>query len=521
MEYLANKNINELLRIRQKLNKRLEEEELWNIFFQCIMALLAIHKKGIIHRDLNPNNIFLDDNMKIKIGDFGISTLDRKKIVDQNIKYIGGEYILEEYFCKNTNIGTDFYKTEEIRNKNNYDQRVDVYALGKTFYEIAFLHRYSGEITEEDKKLYSQSLIDIISLMLEKNQYKRLSSENIYEKMAIEYSKISKNSSFDAMITCLKAFSSLNNCLKDNNCYNQDNLITNAYIPLIDINSDDEKWENSFNNLRKKLGLQNLKLEGTKEIEPDFLFEYLLKVFFDETVKIKYIAQDNKKDNDNDPHLINAEKSFQPFHAKEARIKFDNFFEKYDSPIIKNFKGLIKQTNTCNNCKVKTFSFSSYFYVNFNLKEILDVLEEKETKKIDLENIFKTNNKFTDKLLCYNCLKKTEHTCTKQFYSFPNLLVIYIQRENIKKDKVEISIKEDIKVITFDLDLKKYKLVGLISKIDKDNKDSYLSKVNYNDKWYFCQKYRHMVEIKSPEEKIEDTDKEIEEDTIMFFYTSI
>ena len=42
------------------------------IFFQLIQAVYYIHTKGVAHRDLKLENIFLDNNLKLKVADFGL-----------------------------------------------------------------------------------------------------------------------------------------------------------------------------------------------------------------------------------------------------------------------------------------------------------------------------------------------------------------------------------------------------------------------------------------------------------------
>ena len=42
--------------------------------FQVVLACDYLHKNRIIHRDLKLGNLFLNDDMEIKIGDFGLAT---------------------------------------------------------------------------------------------------------------------------------------------------------------------------------------------------------------------------------------------------------------------------------------------------------------------------------------------------------------------------------------------------------------------------------------------------------------
>lgn len=41
---------------------------------QIISALQYMHSNRVIHRDLKMGNIFIDENMDLKIGDFGLAT---------------------------------------------------------------------------------------------------------------------------------------------------------------------------------------------------------------------------------------------------------------------------------------------------------------------------------------------------------------------------------------------------------------------------------------------------------------
>ena len=49
------------------------EKILWKIFYDCLKGLVYLHSQDIIHRDIKPGNLFFDENLKIKIGDFNAS----------------------------------------------------------------------------------------------------------------------------------------------------------------------------------------------------------------------------------------------------------------------------------------------------------------------------------------------------------------------------------------------------------------------------------------------------------------
>ena len=85
-------------------------------------GLVAAHRQNVIHRDIKPANILFRNEQgspRLALADFGISKLVSKSPAD-------------------TVIGTAKYMALEIFLSTSYDERVDVYSLGVTFYEMLY-----------------------------------------------------------------------------------------------------------------------------------------------------------------------------------------------------------------------------------------------------------------------------------------------------------------------------------------------------------------------------------------------
>lgn len=92
---------------------------------QIVNALKYLHQHKVIHRDLKLGNLFLNENMEIKLGDFGLAT---------KLEYDGEK--------KKTICGTPNYIAPEILEGKGHSYEVDIWSVGVILYRN-LLHRYT------------------------------------------------------------------------------------------------------------------------------------------------------------------------------------------------------------------------------------------------------------------------------------------------------------------------------------------------------------------------------------------
>ena len=529
-EYLANGDLQEIINARAQLKKPFKEEELCSIFYQCLSALNYIHELGIMHRDIKPGNIFLDSDLKIKIGDFGTAALN-PKVFDAkkgtNIKYSNATYMskVEEKLklleCQGTIVGTVPYMADEMLRKKNdnsvkYDQKIDVASMGITFYRLAYLEydlNFKGKRVEDRLigMIYQMNLTDVES---------RLSAKQAYMEIREKYFKISKSSSINALISCLIAFYIFNESIIQEEY--KDKPFIKEFIKakkLLFSIDDCELFDFNISKFREFLSMENLKFEGIEEIEPSFLLSFLLEKIHEETLEKKNISQNIEKGR---PHLLNSNKESEARYESFARIYFEKDFEQYDSLIISNLKGLIKETNKCDKCQFITYSFSYYFFAN------VDLSKNQKEKKIDIKQKLEEKIiEFKRMMFCNKCFQKVEHSCTYEYYTFPKFLIISIQRGISEINEVKVNLKDSIELNILDHNKteRKYKLVALIAKTNKtdDKKEKYYSHFLYKKLWFRNERFQKNKPIKSPFEKLKDqqNEKDIDLDIVMLFYASV
>lgn len=179
MEYCEYGDLYSLLHSVQKHHLYIQEDILWDISYQCLLALEYLHSRKIIHRDIKLLNIFMSGDKTIKIGDMGMS-----KIIEEDINAMNM-----------SRVGTPLFLAPELVKKEKYDYKIDIWSLGCSLYHLAKLvppfneenliklgNAIVNDIPKELPNVYSYELKKMINALLVKNKDKRVSAREAIDK---------------------------------------------------------------------------------------------------------------------------------------------------------------------------------------------------------------------------------------------------------------------------------------------------------------------------------------------------
>lgn len=195
MEHLSGQNLGDILKdAKSPLPPRLAKE----IAIQICDALIAAHQKGVVHRDMKPDNVFVcdygADKMLVKLLDFGVA-----KLVNQDMKN-------SWQTVTGAVIGTPAYMSPEQAAGISIDHRADIYSFGAILYEMfagrpiftatsfgEFVVKHMNEVpkpvrSHPDTKHLPQELDLIIAKCLEKDPSNRYSN---VEEIRIHLDRVS------------------------------------------------------------------------------------------------------------------------------------------------------------------------------------------------------------------------------------------------------------------------------------------------------------------------------------------
>lgn len=117
MEYVPGQTLREVLHAEGSLSPRAALDLLEPV----LMALAEAHGKGLIHRDVKPENVIINDNGTVKVADFGLA----RAVSSQTMTSSSGVLL-----------GTVAYLSPEQVERGVADARSDVYAAGLVLFEM-------------------------------------------------------------------------------------------------------------------------------------------------------------------------------------------------------------------------------------------------------------------------------------------------------------------------------------------------------------------------------------------------
>ena len=277
------------IKFYKERGSKIEEKIIWIIFIQLSVGLSYLHHKKILHRDIKTKNIFIKNNLTVKIGDFGIA-----KILNSTSSYA------------HTFIGTPYYISPELCKDQPYNDKSDVWSLGCVLYELCTLNHpfeggtqveiYEKIMTQKFKAIspdYSLELKKMVDLLLEKDEKKRPKMKDIL-KMKCVIDRANKYSiNIDLVENGIieeeknEINNNINNINKQHDIKN--GLKNNSYNVSITNNNKDSIYKNSG----KKEKFEKSPTHYSNKVKK-FKNEYEQKEIKNNRIKIDNILKNNQ-----------------------------------------------------------------------------------------------------------------------------------------------------------------------------------------------------------------------------------
>ena len=516
MEFLNNADLDSFNKGNFLFKTLIPEEKLWDIFYKCLSGLDYIHKKGIIHRDIKPSNLFLDDDFNIKIGDFNISAVMDEESARNFVLDSEDIEDLQNYYTK---LGTGMYMAPEVQNRKKYDQKADIYSMGRAFYELCYGWRSIIDDEYNNKYKPKKEMEDFIEKMTDIDPKKRPTCQEALSEAKYNFIKsYLKNTSIKASFNCFNNFKNVNNYFSDvqiaNFIFDGKKELSQMCFNLFSLMKNNNKNISLKENIQIEEGLYDLRLilekEGLDvksdniEVDPGKFI-----IFFIKKLNCELNEKESNPNGDNKKKLSREEKDKEEINRFKLLIKsyhfapekkeyyFNLIINAYNKKILsfisRNFFSYIISRRTCINCGTSRCNFSRLFFIPINVDILKQKMKEKKKNIISLIDGFdslketcKNINK-EKQLICKICDKISEYKETKNFYrTAKNLIIIFDRGENIE-NKTYIDFDENLTLNNLEaenINKINYQLVGIVEKV----KDEYISFIKAGNIWISSQR---------------------------------
>ena len=110
----------------------MNENEISSVIYMVLLGIKFIHSKKLVNRDIKGRNILITKDGEVKLCDFGICRFYHKNKM------------------KNIRGGSPYWMAPEILKKEEYNQNIDIWALGITCIELAEFEPPYSELSSTD-----------------------------------------------------------------------------------------------------------------------------------------------------------------------------------------------------------------------------------------------------------------------------------------------------------------------------------------------------------------------------------
>ncbi len=212
MEYVPGQTLKQVIRSRGPLLT----EEAVDIMKQLCSAVGEAHSRGIIHRDIKPQNVIVKADGSIKILDFGIATAQGSMQLTQT----------------NSVMGSVHYLAPEVVHGDGASNQSDIYALGVVLYEML-----AGEVpfnADEAVQIAIKHMREPFPSIRALNPNIPQSVENVITKAVAKDRKL-RYQSVDEM------YRDISNCLRPEKMHEKKLVLHDSFVKSIQQGQQDEQ----------------------------------------------------------------------------------------------------------------------------------------------------------------------------------------------------------------------------------------------------------------------------------------
>ena len=487
LEFIEGENLNNKLEKYYEKNRYIEQDLIIKIIYDIANGLRYLHKNNIIHRDIAPDNIMIDNNNNIKITDFGLSAYYQYN-GDINSNLVTTYSIVGRALY----VGNEIIKKKESGDKSlSYGIKNDIFAFGVTmFYLMTFAY---PEIVKKRKKeeeiiklnfeknindkIYNKNIIELVMSMLEEDENKRPTCDEIMIKLTNIRDKIIP--SFNCAIDCLRSFEKISDYLIKNENNNKLKSLEYSFIKNFIL-----CLKNSGNlNLFISSFYEKISIYGFYDV----LYPIdVIKIIFDYFLTNSPFIFDDEKEN---KFLEKSKNNKSKFIITDKIKEFNNIF-------VSIFYFSVLKTYKCQKCKAEIGQ-------DLDIKYSLDLFKDNNYYKISdlITNFYEKKNYLNlgkegglPSLTCKGCGMMSKLLDEyNEILDAPDVLIINLMFVTELEEYININIKNEGEI--------KYDLHCVI--FYNFNESTYEYAIKNNKKWTYYRKegqqsldYKNIVNIK-------------------------